>query len=158
MSFFAGSAKIYVWRNKQGVLVYSDTIKPGAEEVEVKKSNTVKSSINISVLDVTPKAVDEKFDVNITQPANKATVRDNTGSVHISASISPIFKRGHKIQLHLDDEPYKEPQSHSTFVLRNIDRGEHKIKMLLLSDKGKVIATSYSVTFYMHRVTVNKAN
>ena len=31
---FAGSAKVYVWRNEQGVLVFSDSPMPGAEEVE----------------------------------------------------------------------------------------------------------------------------
>jgi hypothetical protein len=158
MPLYAGSAKIYVWRDKQGVLVYSDTAKPGAEEIEVKKSNTIKSSINISVLDITPKAIDEKYDVNIIQPTSNATVRDNTGSVYIYADITPILKLRHKVQLYLDDKPYKQPQSHSMFALQNIDRGEHKIKVTLLSDKGKVIATSQPVTFYMHRVSINKAN
>ena len=155
---FAGSAKIYVWRNEQGVLVFSDSPKPGAEEVEVKESNTVKSSVDTSVLDITPKVIEEKYQVAITQPENNATVRDNTGSVYVAGRIKPIFKRGLKIQLYLDDEPYEKPQPHSMFVLRNIDRGEHQIKMVLLGDKGKVIATSSPVTFYMHRVSVNKAN
>jgi hypothetical protein len=155
---FAGSTKIYVWRNEQGVLVFSDSPKPGAEEVEVKESNTVKSSVDTSILDITPKVIEEKYQVNITQPQNNATVRDNTGSVYVSGRIQPVFKRGLKIQLYLDDEPYEQPQSHSMFVLRNIDRGEHQIKMSLLSDKGKVIATSSPVTFYMHRVSINKAN
>lgn len=155
---FAGSAKIYVWRNEQGVLVFSDSPKPGAEEVEVKEPNTVKSSVDTSILDITPKVIQEEYQVSITQPENNATVRDNTGSVYVSGRIQPIFKRGLKIQLYLDDKPYEKPQSHSMFVLRNIDRGEHQIKMALLSDKGKVIATSSPVTFYMHRVSVNKAN
>lgn len=155
---FAGSAKIYVWRNEQGVLVFSDSPKPGAEEVEVKEPNTVKSSVDTSILDITPKVIQEEYQVSITQPENNATVRDNTGSVYVSGRIQPIFKRGLKIQLYLDDKPYEKPQSHSMFVLRNIDRGEHQIKMALLSDKGKVIATSSPVTFYMHRVSVNKTN
>lgn len=154
---FAGSTKIYVWRNEEGVLVFSDSPTPGAEEVEVKESNTVKSSVDTSVLDITPKVIEEKYEVNITQPANNATVRDNTGSVYVAGRIQPVFKRGLKIQLYLDNKPYLKPQTHSMFVLRNIDRGEHQIKMALLSDKGKVIATSTPVTFYMHRVSVNKA-
>jgi hypothetical protein len=44
------------------------------------------------------------------------------------------------------------------FVLRNIDRGEHIIKMQLLNDKGKIIASSKPITFYMHRASVNNAN
>ncbi len=155
---FAGSAKVYVWRNEQGVLVFSDSPMPGAEEVEIQESNTMKSSVDTSVLDITPKVIDEKYQVNITQPESNATVRDNTGSVYVSGRIQPIFKRGLKIQLYLDGKPYEKPQTHSMFVLRNVDRGEHKIKMTLISDKGKVIATSSPVTFYMHRVSVNKAN
>ncbi len=155
---FAGSAKIYVWRNEQGVLVFSDSPKPGAEEVEVKEPNTVKSNIDTSILDIKPKVIQEEYQVSITQPENNATVRDNTGSVYVSGRIQPVFKRGLKIQLYLDDQPYEKPQTHSMFVLRNVDRGEHQIKMALLSDKGKVIATSSPVTFYMHRVSVNKAN
>lgn len=157
-SVFAGTAKVYVWRNEQGVLVFSDSPKPGAEVVEVKEPNAIKSSIDTSILDITPKVIDNNYQVEIIQPENQATVRDNTGSVYVSGRIKPVFKRGHKIQLYLDEQPYDKPQTHSMFVLRNIDRGEHQINMALIDDKGKVIATSPSVTFYMHRISVNKAN
>lgn len=154
---FAGSAKIYVWRDEQGVLVFSDSPKPGAEEIDVKESNVATSSIDTSILDIKPKIIKDIYEVEITQPIDSATIRDNTGSVYVSGRIKPVFKRGLKIQLYLDDKPYEKPQTHSRFALRNIDRGEHQIKMGLLNDKGKVIATSPSVTFYMHRISVNKA-
>ncbi len=153
----ATSTKIYVWRNADGVLVYSDSPKPGAEEVEVKESNNISSSIDTSILDINPKAIEEKYQVEISQPANNATIRDNTGSVYVSGRIKPIFKQGLKIQLLLDNQPYEKPQSHSMFVLRNIERGEHQLKMDLINDKGKVIASSKSITFYMHRASVIKA-
>lgn len=156
-ALFAGSTQVYVWRNEQGVLVFSDSTKPGAVELDVKETNTIKSSIDTSILDITPKAIDNNYQVEIIQPEEKSTIRDNTGSVYVSGRIKPIFKRGLTIQLYLDDKPYKKPQTHSMFVLRNIDRGEHQIKMALLNNKGKVIATSSPVTFYMHRVSVNKA-
>ncbi len=155
---FATSSKIYVWRNADGVLVFSDSPKPGAEEVEVDESNTMSSSIDTSILDIKPKEIEENYQVEITQPENNATIRDNTGSVYVSGRIKPIFKKGLKIKLYLDNKPYEKPQSHSMFVLRNIERGEHQLKMDLIDDKGKIIASSPSVTFYMHRATVNKAN
>lgn len=154
---FATSTKIYVWRNDEGVLVFSDSPKPGAEEVEIKEPNNM-SSIDTSLLDLTPKVIKEDYEVEINQPAMNATIRDNTGSVYVAGRIKPIFKRGLKIQLYLDDKPYEKPQPHSMFVLRNIDRGEHIIKMKLLNEKGKVIASSKPITFYMHRASVNKAN
>jgi len=154
---YSGSAKIYVWRNETGVLVYSDTSRPGAEEVKTKKSNIVKSSLNIEtqILDIKTKKILEEYQVVINHPKDNSTIRDNTGSVYISGSIKPIFKRGLKIQLILDDKPHLTPQTHAMFSLHNINRGEHQIKMEVLNKKGKVIALSKITTFYMHRVSVN---
>ena len=155
---YATSAKVYVWRNEAGVLVFSDSPKPGAEEVEVKTPNeAVSPSLNTSILDITPKKIEDNFEVEIVRPTNNSTIRDNTGSVHVSGRIKPVFKQGLSIQLHIDDVPYKKPQTHSMFALRDIERGEHQIKLVLLNDKGKVIASSKPVTFYMHRASVNKA-
>jgi hypothetical protein len=153
---YSGSAKVYVWRDETGTLVYSDTPRPGAEEIGTKQGNVIKSSANIEtqVLDIQSRIIKEAYQVEINHPKNHSTIRDNTGSIYISGSIKPIFKRGLKIQLILDDEPQLIPQTHAMFSLRNIDRGEHQIKMKLLNEKGKIIALSKTITFYMHRTSV----
>ena len=153
----AGTAKIYVWRNESGELVYSDTPKPGAEEVMTKPGNIIKSSttLDTQVLDIQTKKIAEEYEVIITQPENNATIRDNTGSVYVSGVITPVFKRGLKIQLILDDIPYQVPQNDTRFSLRNVVRGEHQIKMEIYNEQGKVIALSKPITFYMHRASVN---
>jgi len=156
---YATSAKIYVWRDESGVLVFSDSPKPGAEEVEISPENqNISPSIDTSILDIKPKEIADKFEVEIIRPTDNSTIRDNSGSVHVSGRIKPVFKQGLSIQLILDDTPYKLPQTHSMFALRDIERGEHQIKLNLLNAKGKIIASSKSVTFYMHRASVNKAN
>lgn len=154
---YSSSAKIYVWRDESGVLVYSDTPRPGAEEVKTKKGNVIQSSTNIEtqILDIESKKIKEEYQVVVNHPKDNSTIRDNTGSVYISGSIKPIFKRGLKIQLVVDEKPHLTPQTHTMFALHNIDRGEHQIKMKLLNEKGKVIASSKVITFYMHRASVN---
>ncbi|WP_019029506.1 DUF4124 domain-containing protein [Colwellia piezophila] len=151
------TAKIYVWRNENGVLVFSDSPKAGAVEVKTKPGNVIQSSTSVdtAVLDITPQVTVEEYEIAIDTPKNNATIRDNTGSIYIAGGIKPRFKRGLEVQLFLDGKPHQKPQTHSMFSLRNIDRGEHKIKMLLLDEKGKVIASSTSVTFYMHRASNN---
>lgn len=153
----ASTAKIYVWRNEKGELVYSDTPRPGAEEVKTKPGNIIKSSSNIEtqVLDIKSAEISNDYQVIINDPKDNSTIRDNTGSVYVSGIIKPIFKRGLTIQLILDGIPHQTPQSHSRFSLKNIDRGEHQIKMQVFNEKGKVIALSKPVTFYMHRTSVN---
>ncbi len=155
---FATSAKIYVWRNEQGVLVFSDSPRPGAEEVKITEQNIMSSpSIDTSILDITPQIIEEKYQVEITQPEQNETIRDNTGSVYVTGLVKPVFKQGLKIQLYLDNKKYQKPQSRAIYVLRNIDRGEHQVKMQLINNKGKVIASSKPTTFYMHRTSVIKA-
>ena len=151
------TAKIYVWRNENGVLVFSDSPRPGAEEVRIKPGNIIQASTSLdtSVLDINPQKTTEQYEISISTPKNNATIRDNTGSIYIAGGIKPRFKSGLEVQLILDGKPHQKPQTHSMFSLRNIDRGEHKIKMLLLDEKGKVIASSESVTFYMHRASAN---
>lgn len=157
-SSLASATKIYVWVDENGKVVYSDTPRPGAEEVQVKEKNVISSNINTSILDINPKVIEDKFEVSITQPEANQTIRDNTGSLLVQGRIKPLFKQGYKIRLLLDNQPYKSPQSFAQFRLSNIDRGEHQIKLELIDDKGKVIASSTPVTFYMHRATVNRAN
>ena len=88
---FAASTKIYVWRSDDGVLVFSDSPKPGAEEVDVREPNTA-SSVDTSMLDLTPQVIKDDYQVEINQPKENATIRDNTGSVYVTGSIKPIFK------------------------------------------------------------------
>jgi len=159
MSFqtIATSAKIYVWRNEKGVLVYSDTPRPGAEEVKINPTNNISSSIDTSILDINPQKLDNSYQVEINQPENNETIRDNTGSVYIAGRIRPVFKNGFEIQLYLDGKKHLKAQTRAMYILRNIDRGEHQIKMDLINNKGKVIASSKTTTFYMHRISVIKA-
>lgn len=154
---YSNSAKVYVWRDESGVLVYSDTPGPGAEEVKTKKENVIPSSTTIEtqILNTENKKIKDEYQVVINHPKNNSTIRDNTGSVYISGSIKPLFKRGLKIQLLVDEKPHLTPQTHTMFALHNIDRGEHQIKIKLLNEKGKVIALSKVITFYMHRASVN---
>lgn len=153
----ATSTKVYVRSDKEGTLVFSDTPSPGAEEVNITPNNAVSSAIDTSVLDVRPKIIEEKYHVEIIQPKNKATIRNNNGSIHIAGQIKPTFKQGLSIQLYLDGKPHTKPQKNAIFSLQNIERGEHQIKMDIINDKGKIIASSESITFYMHRAIVNNA-
>lgn len=150
----ASTAKIYVWRNEKGILVFSDTPRPGAEEVKTKTGNVIQSSTQVEteVLDISPQVSQAVYKVIINTPLNNATIRDNTGSIYISGGITPKFKSDFQVQLYLDGKAYLKPQKRVMYSLRNVDRGEHKIKMDLIDDKGKVIASSKPVTFYMHRV------
>jgi hypothetical protein len=135
--------------------VFSDTPKPGAEEIEVNSKNTIITSVDTSILDITPRVVSEEYQVEISQPEDHATIRDNSGSIYISGRVAPVFKRGFKVRLIMNGAVHGEPQTRSVFILRDVDRGEHKIKLELINNQGKVIASSKERTVYLHRSRAN---
>ncbi|GAB2906286.1 DUF4124 domain-containing protein [Rheinheimera gaetbuli] len=149
--------KVFVTRDANGVLVFSDSPQPGAEEVNLSQRANIMSATD-STLPVTRKAEKEAFSVEIVQPEEQGTVRDNTGSVYVSGKVNPMFERGLRLRLLLDGKPQSEPQSTAVFILRDVERGEHKLQLELFDQNGKLIATSPVTTFYLHRASVISPN
>lgn len=154
----ATKKKIYVWRNAEGVLVFSDSPQPDvkSDTVDVNSTPNIVKSVDTDILEnKATSAKDEKLTVSILKPTQEETIRDNSGSVYISGAIKPAFKRGLSVVLKLDDKKVKGPQKSAVFILRNVDRGAHKVQLEVWNSSGKVIAVSEPVTFFLHRGSVN---
>ncbi|WP_228611188.1 DUF4124 domain-containing protein [Alkalimonas sp.] len=146
------NGKVYVWRDANGVLVFSDSPKPGAEEVNL----TTRINLMEATEPFRPQQQEKTtpFTIEITNPEQEATIRDNTGTVHITGRVLPRFTRGFQVALKVNGSRYGAPQTSTTFVLRDQDRGEYQLQMELLDQSGKQIALSEIITFYLHRATV----
>lgn len=149
--------KVYVTRDANGVLVFSDSPQPGAEEVNLSSRINVMQATDATLPKPKPPAK-EPFTVEIVQPEDQGTVRDNTGSVYVSGKISPMFQRGLRVRLLIDGKAHAEPQNSAVFILRDVERGEHKLQMELFDQNGKLIATSPVTTFYLHKASVISPN
>lgn len=156
LSVFAN--KIYSWHDEHGVLIFSDTPRLGAKEIEIQQANVIEFPVNISNVEKKPQLITQSYKVKINQPKANSSIRSNKGLVNITVQVQPVFEPAFTLQLYVDNKPYKKPQTNTTFALHNVDRGEHQIKIILRSDKGKIIATSSNITFYMHRSLVNRSN
>lgn len=154
---YAASEKIYSWLDANGVQVFSDIARDGAEEINIRVSNNINSSGSSSKSSLPETVIQSSYQVEITQPQSDATIRDNTGSVFISSLVKPRFEQGFMLQLFLDNQAIATPQNNATFLLNNVDRGEHAIKIELLNDKGKIIASSQVRTFFLHKTSSIKA-
>ncbi|MEM0516140.1 DUF4124 domain-containing protein [Pseudoalteromonas sp. YIC-827] len=150
----APSKDIYVYKDENGVLVFSDTPRKGAERVTLNAPVMNMPSVDTSILDEVDDLEQVKFSIAITTPTQEETIRDNTGSVHVSGQVKPRFLQGHSVQLFMDGQAHGEPQSSSLFALRNVDRGEHSLVLKLLNSEGEVLASSKPITFFMHRRSV----
>ncbi len=153
----AGSAeekKVFVTVDKNNNLVFSDSPSPGASQVNIKESGTVMAPITPSIINEPVSAKEPKFEVSIAKPEQQGTIRDNNGTVYVSGSVSPLFSQGLRVVLYLDGKQIAGPTGNANFILRDIERGEHQLSLELQNNSGKVIATSPTTTFYMHRASV----
>lgn len=156
----AQSNKIYTWVDENGVTVYSDKPKPGAKELALSTPIIGMQTQQVRKNSDQAKPDDKKtkISVRINSPKNEATIRDNNGELVVTGRIEPSLPSGAKIKLLLNGTQYGKSQASTVFRLSNLDRGEHHAQLIVVDKNGSEIAQSDAVTFYLHKVSVIKAN
>ena len=90
-------------------------------------------------------------EIRILSPQQEETVHNNSGNVTVA--VQARLGAGEHIRLLLDGSPQAPDSDRGIFALEGIDRGEHKLQALLMSDKDEILARSKTVTFYMWRAS-----
>ncbi len=153
------SAEVYRIVDEHGNVTFTNQAISGAEPVQLKplsvySAPVVKSAAKISVADPDKAQVYES--VEIISPRPEETVRDNPGNVAVTVSSKPSLdsRKGHKYQFFLDGKAVGKPQTAATKTLSNVDRGEHRLEVAVVDAKGRELARSKTVRFFLHRQTV----
>ena len=100
------------------------------------------------------KPIKKEIIVSIETPSNDQTLRSSRGLITVQANLSRKLTIGERAQLMLDNQPFGAPKATTSWELSNIDRGEHTITVHIV-ESGKVIASSSTITVYLHKTTVN---
>lgn len=148
---YAGETKIYVWKDKNGVLVFSDTPHSGAKEVKLTSQNLTMPATNTDILNEQTQPQKTMFNITISSPEHNQTIHENTGTVYVTSQITPRFESGFTIQLFIDGKANGPASNDSTFAVKNVQRGEHSLQLKLFNNKNKIIALSEPCIFFMRR-------
>ncbi|KTD16102.1 hypothetical protein Ljor_0408 [Legionella jordanis] len=151
------NASIYKWIDSQGVTHLSDSRQEDftnqALGISEAKSNSVQHKQNLSITP-SPSKKEQGYEVEIFQPKNQETIRNNQGRLIVLSRLSrPLFRN--KQQLLLDDKIYCT-QTGSYFVLDNVNRGAHKLVIQIVDGQGKIISVSQPIVIYMHRAFIRR--
>lgn len=153
------AATVYKKVNKDGSVEYSDKPFSGAKKVVLKdmdsqstlprytppRSTSTKSKN-------TPRNQDAK--ISITSPINGDTIRNNEGNITVLVQKQGKKSKSYKTQILVNGTAVGKPTQASVISLKNIDRGELKIKAQLISSSGKILASTKETVVYLHRVSV----
>ena len=151
----ANNKKIYAWKDKNGVLVFSDTPQPGAKEVKLTSQHLNMPATNTDILHTSPTKAAVKFKISITSPEPNPTIRENSGSEAGSTQVAPRCGAGLTGGVWGTGGAIGEPSDTTTLALRDVERGQHKLQVKLYNKQNQVIATSPESVFFMHRKGLN---
>ncbi len=147
---------IYRWIDENGITHFSDHPKQGATPLKVEVTPPATTGPLVTPrqpIKKQQKAI--KYQVNITNPSHEETVRDNQGQLNITATTQPSPQNNMGFKLILDGIPQGQITKFANFQLTNIDRGAHTIKVQLVDESGKEIASSKSITVFLHRANAS---
>ena len=162
LSVTHAQAEVYRWKDADGNVVYSDTPKPGAEEVTISEPTIVPSyrPRPTTATQTSTSATDGKpYDqLQINQPANEETFR-NVTNVNVSVAARPALQQsiGHALQLLYDGQVLGEPGSQTSYQLADVERGAHTLQAEIIDASGKSLIRSPITTFFVHKTSVKRA-
>ena len=161
----AQASTIYSWTDENGVVHFTDqpqtpdatayplSVTEVSGNIEQTADTIAAQTTDIAVVEEPAKTITT---VSLVSPMHEQTIRNNEGIINIHAVTNSKLNNQTQAQLVLDGVVKGDPQTELTWTLDNVDRGSHQLQIQLVKG-GKVIASSDSITVYLHRATV-KAN
>lgn len=95
--------------------------------------------------------------LQVTSPKHDLAIRENSGNILISVSLSPELssQHGHALEILMDGQVLAN--SGPTFIdLENVDRGTHNLTARVIDEQGRTLITSEPVSFHMLRYSANQ--
>ncbi len=91
--------------------------------------------------------------IEIASPTEQENLWGTEGIITVEVELPRDLSNGAKVQLSLDGNVLPALDS-TSFTLKDVFRGEHKLVAKVVSSSGKVLATSPSRTFYIMMANV----
>jgi hypothetical protein len=162
---FGLQADIYRSVDKEGNVTYTDEPNNEAELVELEELPTYEAApIPPSLFEETADTEGEEDDllqmpnytIAITSPEQNQSIWTGGGVLTASAVVRPELSsaRGDLVQFTFDGNNVGVPQSSLSYTFENIERGSHILAVSVVDKNGRVIKTSKSILFQMHRNSI----
>ncbi|MGS2722761.1 DUF4124 domain-containing protein [Porticoccus sp. GXU_MW_L64] len=159
--------QLYKIVDKNGKVTFTDK-KPGSdvnyEKITVnttepdpqaaQKARTNKQRRQSSQNQSNPKKFRGYRHVQITHPTNDQSILHDQQRLAVKLALTPGLQPNHKAQLLFDGASFDKPSKNLNFVLTDLERGSHSIKVNIVDASGKTIASSNSVTIHVKRPIV----
>ncbi len=149
----AQAAKVYKWTDDQGNIIYSDSPRPGAEEIEVPTEPAGIVPVPPEKVPPAQEAVsgDGYGTLIVASPSNDQIIDDPSGTVTVSLAVEPPLRtrRGDTVRLSLDGQTLDTRYTGSAIAIPGVPRGTHTLYAEVVDRAGTVLISSAPVTFHV---------
>jgi len=150
--------EVYKWTAEDGVPIYSDTYRPGAQKLSV---STGKAQRSLQAQTTEPTTETEGTantgdyqTFEIAQPNDDETIRSDEGVVNVGLSLSPMLSPGHVIQVYLDGSKLSADLSTTQFSLNELNRGTHSLQAKVVDAESNPLISTAVVNFHLRQAAV----
>jgi Domain of unknown function (DUF4124) len=152
------AAVTYRWVDAQGVVHYSDTPHPGAEQIQLSGAQTYHGPPASTAPAAPPppaaQAAGGYQSCAITQPSPDVDLFAPE-AVNISVRTSPALRAGDQLAVSVDGTALQPVGDGTTFQLVAPDRGTHSVSAEVRSADGTVLCNAPGISFSVQRPSVN---
>lgn len=161
LSISLAHAEVYRYTDENGNVVYTDEPREEAERIKVREIPTV----NLPDVPLTPEALTreeeaeepvrtEPYDlVGFSEPDNNSAFWSGSGNVALAVEATPPLRENHAFEVLVDGEPIGVDPS-GLFTVQHMDRGTHTATVRVIDSDQNVVQTGQSITFTVHRPSV----
>ena len=154
--------ELWRWVDDQGVVHFSDRPVPGAEKVTLRGAQTFSAPAARPQAAPPEGAAGEDpaqapiyRRLSIVQPGREETLRNIEGRLDVRIEVDPPIRGRHELRAFLDGQPVQSvPPAATAFTVANVFRGEHTLRVAIVDETGREIATSDAVRFFVHQTSL----
>jgi hypothetical protein len=156
--------QMWMWKDANGVIHYSDVPGPGAVKVGINVSKGQPGAAPPIASEsqgggrgegATLAAATTYSSLEIVQPANETSFFDADSVVDVQIASDPALGAGDSVYLYLDGERVGSSGDAMGYSLPNVPRGAHTLSAVIVDSGGTEKIRSQPVVFYMKQNTIN---
>jgi hypothetical protein len=151
---------LYRWVDSDGVVHYSDTPHPGAEQIQISGAQTYHGTTPPPAATPAASAAAQSKTAQAYQSCAIAQPAPDTAlfapeSVDISVRLDPPLRPGDQLTVRVDGQTLQPLGDSLNFQLAQPDRGEHTVSAEVRGSDGTVVCSATAVSFSVQRPSMD---
>jgi hypothetical protein len=152
--------EMWMWKDANGVVHYSDVPGPGAVKVDINVSKgqpgaaPATPDASASASPAPAREAGTYTSLTIVQPANETSYFEADAVVDVQISSDPSLADGDRVYLYLDGRQVGNSGDAQSYSLPSVERGAHSLIAVIFDAQAREKIRSRPVVFYMKQNTI----